>query len=180
MVEPAPSIRTVVRGILADLRSVWPQLAVTDALAKTAGFLLLSLFAFVPQLLLFSDDNPALSDEEILLFFVSPIGLLTLVSVGAVIAGLGAFSAWNIGILDVMDQVATNLFLLGGGLGLAVFVGWIMKDPVAEVSAGAEGVRWFFLWRTLLRFAVPAMLLFVLWHAVPATLGAVGRLLFGS
>jgi NSS family neurotransmitter:Na+ symporter len=101
-------------------------------------------------------------------------------AMGAIIAIFGALSASNVGILDVMDQVATNLFLLGGGLGLAVFVGWIMKDPVAEVSAGAECVRWFFLWRTLLRFAVPAVLLFVLWHAVPATLGAVGELLFGS
>jgi NSS family neurotransmitter:Na+ symporter len=99
---------------------------------------------------------------------------------GAIIAIFGALSAWNIGVLDVMDQVATNLFLLGGGLGLALFVGWVMKDPVAEVSAGAERVRWFFLWRTLLRFAVPAVLLFVLWHAVPATFGAVGELLFGS
>lgn len=101
-------------------------------------------------------------------------------AMGAVIAALGAFSAWNIGVLDVMDKVATNLFLLGGGLGLAVFVGWVMRDPEGEARVGAEGVPWFFLWRTLLRFAVPAVLLFVLWHSVPATIEAVGELLFGG
>jgi hypothetical protein len=55
-----------------------------------------------------------------------------------------------------------------------------MADPVAEVRAGAEGIRWFFLWRTLLRFAVPAILLFVLWDAIPGTLAAVAGLLSGS
>ena len=51
-----------------------------------------------------------------------------------------------------------------------------MADPIAEVTPGAEGVRWFFLWRTLLRFVVPAVLLFVLWDAVPGTLSAVAGL----
>jgi NSS family neurotransmitter:Na+ symporter len=99
---------------------------------------------------------------------------------GTLIAGLGALSAWNIGVLDVMDQVATNLFLLGGGLGMAVFVGWVMKDPEGEARVGAEGVTWFFLWRMLLRFAVPAVLLFVLWHSVPGTFKAIGGLWLGS
>jgi NSS family neurotransmitter:Na+ symporter len=99
---------------------------------------------------------------------------------GAAIALLGAPAAWSLGVLDVMDKVANNVFLLGGGLALSLFVGWRMADPVAEVRAGAEGIRWFFLWRTLLRFAVPAILLFVLWDAIPGTLAAVAGLLSGS
>jgi NSS family neurotransmitter:Na+ symporter len=97
---------------------------------------------------------------------------------GVAIGLLGVPAAWSLEALDVMDKVANNVFLLGGGLALSIFVGWVMKDPVAEVRAGAEGVRWFFLWRTLLRFAVPALLLFVLWDAVPATFEAI-RSLFG-
>ncbi len=92
---------------------------------------------------------------------------------GAAIALLGAPSAWSTDVLGVVDQVANNLFLLGGGFALSLFVGWAMPDPVGEVRAGAEGVRWFFLWRTLLRLAVPAFLALVLWDAVPETAAAV-------
>jgi NSS family neurotransmitter:Na+ symporter len=92
---------------------------------------------------------------------------------GAAIAALGAPSAWSTDILGVIDQIANNLFLLGGGLALAIFVGWVMRDPISEVRAGAEGIRWFFLWRTFLRFAVPVGLGLVLLQAIPDTWRAV-------
>ena len=95
---------------------------------------------------------------------------------GALITILGIPAAWSVDFLGVMDQVANNLFLLGGGLALSVFVGWAMKDPIAEVSVGAEGTRWFFLWRTLLRFVVPSILLVVLYDAVPKTLESIASL----
>ncbi len=92
---------------------------------------------------------------------------------GIAIAALGIPSAWSTDVLGVVDQIANNLFLLGGGLALAVFVGWVMRDPIAQVRSGAEGIRWFFLWRFFLRFAVPALLGFVLVQAVPDTWNAV-------
>jgi NSS family neurotransmitter:Na+ symporter len=95
---------------------------------------------------------------------------------GILITLLGIPAAWSLDFLDVMDQVANNLFLLGGGLALSIFVGWVMKDALAEASAGAEGIRWFFLWRILLRFVVPALLLFVLYDAVPRTLSSLAGL----
>ncbi|MBW2267784.1 MAG: sodium-dependent transporter [Deltaproteobacteria bacterium] len=97
----------------------------------------------------------------------------------AAMATLGIPAAFNIEVLDVMDKVASNLFLLGGALGLSLFVGWRMQDPVAEVTLGTDGVRWFFLWRMLLRFVVPAVLVFVLVQAVPDTLAAVAGLFGG-
>ncbi len=95
---------------------------------------------------------------------------------GLAIAALGVPSAWSTDVLGVIDQIANNLFLLGGALALAVFVGWVMKDPIAEVRSGAEGIRWFFLWRTFLRFAVPLGLGFVLFQAIPDTWNAVAGL----
>ena len=41
---------------------------------------------------------------------------------------------------------------------------------------GAENMRWFPLWRMLLRFVVPAVLLYVLADAIPGTLRAIGAL----
>jgi NSS family neurotransmitter:Na+ symporter len=98
------------------------------------------------------------------------------VGMGIAIAALGVPSAWSTDVLGVIDQIANNLFLLGGAFALAVFVGWVMKDPIAEVRSGAEGIRWFFLWRTFLRFAVPLGLGFVLFQAVPDTWNAVADL----
>jgi len=95
---------------------------------------------------------------------------------GGAITVLGAPAAWSRGVLDVMDQVAKKVFLLGGGLMLSVFVGWRMKDPVGEAGIGAGSVRWFPLWRFLLRFAVPAVLLYVLMDAVPGTFRAMAAL----
>jgi SNF family Na+-dependent transporter len=72
---------------------------------------------------------------------------------GGLIAVLGLPAARSLAILGLMDQVAGNVFLLAGGLGLSVFVGWVMADPIGEVSQGADGVRWFGLWRVGRGFA---------------------------
>jgi NSS family neurotransmitter:Na+ symporter len=98
---------------------------------------------------------------------------------GGIIAALGIPAALDIRVLGVMDQVAGQVFLVLGGLVLALFVGWVMRDPVAEVSRGAEGVRWFFLWRALLRFVVPVLLAFVLWTSLVNTAAVIGDLAGG-
>ncbi len=87
---------------------------------------------------------------------------------GVAIAALGIPAALDIAILDWMDRIAGNLFLVLGGLLLSLFVGWVMRDPVAEVSRGAEGIRWFLLWRWLLRIPVPLVLAFALWEQIKA------------
>ena len=78
-------------------------------------------------------------------------------------------SAFDIDILDLADSIAINLFLVGGGLGIAIFVGWVMHDPIGEASAGGAPSTVYVVWRGLLRFVVPTALLFVLWHALPET-----------
>ena len=85
---------------------------------------------------------------------------------GGMIAALGVPAALDLAILDWMDRVAGNLFLVLGGLLLSLFVGWVMPDPITEVSRGAERVRWFFLWRWLLRIPVPLVLAFALWEQI--------------
>ncbi len=89
----------------------------------------------------------------------------------AAIAALGILPARSLEILGWMDQLAGNILLIAGGLGLAIFVGWVMDDPVREVSVGASGVRWFGLWRVLLRSAVPLGLLLVLANALRNLIG---------
>ncbi len=82
-------------------------------------------------------------------------------TMGGLITLLGVAPALSLDALGLMDEIANNVFLLGGGFALALFVGWVMRDPMAEVRIGAEGVAWFGLWRVFLRFAAPAFLGFV-------------------
>jgi NSS family neurotransmitter:Na+ symporter len=89
---------------------------------------------------------------------------------GVAIAILGIPSAWSTDILGAVDQVANNLFLLGGGLALSIFVGWVMERPIEEAREGSPDTPWFGSWRNLLRFAVPAFLFFVLvYDVIPST-----------
>jgi NSS family neurotransmitter:Na+ symporter len=99
---------------------------------------------------------------------------LAAVLLGLAIALLGVPAAMSLDVLGMMDQIAGNLFLVLGGLFLAVFVGWIMPDPMGEASKGAEGTRWFFLWRWLLRLPVPLVLVVVLWQSLQALLAQEG------
>jgi NSS family neurotransmitter:Na+ symporter len=88
---------------------------------------------------------------------------------GLAVTIAGAWSAFDLDVLDVADSIAINLFLLGGGLGLAVFVGWIMADPIGEASSHGRDDFWLHAWRGLLRFVVPVVLLFILYHSLPET-----------
>jgi NSS family neurotransmitter:Na+ symporter len=99
---------------------------------------------------------------------------------GGAIALLGIPAALDLDVLGLMDQVAGNVFLVFGGLALSIFVGWIMRDPLGEVSVGAEGVRWFLLWRWLLRVIVPVLLAVVVVTSVQATFETVRSLLAGG
>ena len=98
---------------------------------------------------------------------------------GGAIALLGIPAALDTDVLGAMDDLAGQFFLMVGGLGLALFVGWRMTDPEGEVRVGAEGVRWFGLWRWLLRLVVPAFLLLVLWSLREKLSGAVTSLAGG-
>ncbi|MDJ0867098.1 MAG: sodium-dependent transporter [Myxococcota bacterium] len=91
---------------------------------------------------------------------------------GVATAALGIWPALDLDVLGRMDYVAGNLFLVGGGLALAVFVGWIMDDPIGEVETGAPGVPWFALWRLLLRAVAPLVLAVVLYYSLAGLVSA--------
>lgn len=89
---------------------------------------------------------------------------------GAAVSACGVFSAYDIAVLDLADTVATNLFLVGGGLAISLFVGWFMADPIGEASTGSGASGIYGVWRFLLRFVVPIALVFVLANSLPGTL----------
>jgi NSS family neurotransmitter:Na+ symporter len=92
---------------------------------------------------------------------------------GIAAAVFGIPAAIDLSVLDAMDQVATHILLIGGGLALAIFTGWVMPDPEREIASGAGHYRWFPLWRRVLRFAVPLTLGFLMIESVPRTIANV-------
>ena len=88
---------------------------------------------------------------------------------GSAITVVGIASAYDIDVLGAADTIATNLFLVGGGLGIAIFVGWVMKDPIAEASGSGSASPVFGIWRLLLRFVVPLALIGILAQSLPGT-----------
>lgn len=84
---------------------------------------------------------------------------------GLIITMLGLAPAVSLDLLGVVDKVAGEFFLVLGGLGMCLLVGWRMKDPVSELSRGASpgfavfgrGVL------SLVKWVAPLIIVFVLY-----------------
>lgn len=99
---------------------------------------------------------------------------------GTAIAVAGIPSAFSLDVLDLVDHVSATLLVTLGGLIVAVFVGWRMKDPLAEASKGAGTVPWFPIWYGLLRYVIPPVLLVILYFGLVDLWGRLAGLMTGA
>jgi glycerophosphoryl diester phosphodiesterase len=77
------------RGALADFRRTWPQLLLTDLLARTLAVVVVTpLVGLLLKLFLMTTDDGVLADTDIAAFALHPIGLAAIVIVGAVSLGV--------------------------------------------------------------------------------------------
>ncbi len=96
-----------------------------------------------------------------------------LVGLIAWILGLGSAFSFNIGaditvlpgmtFFDTMDYLSNNVMLPLGGMLIAVFTGWVLKDQFIEDELAGDEV-WLNLWRLITRFIAPTgvMVVFVM------------------
>lgn len=96
-----------------------------------------------------------------------------LVGVIAWILGLGSAFSFNIGaditllpgmtFFDTMDYLSNNVMLPLGGMLIAVFTGWVLKDQLVEDELAGDRA-WLNLWRLITRFIAPTgvMVVFVM------------------
>ncbi|MEE9263516.1 MAG: glycerophosphodiester phosphodiesterase [Vicinamibacteria bacterium] len=78
-------IKPLVSGALHDFRRTWPALLTTDILYKVLAFVLLTpLVGLALRLFVSTSGSTVLADTDILFFVLSPIGLVTLIVIGAV------------------------------------------------------------------------------------------------
>ncbi|MGH7475201.1 MAG: sodium-dependent transporter [Longimicrobiales bacterium] len=97
---------------------------------------------------------------------------------GVAITLLGIWPALDLDALGAFDAVASSVFLPLGGLFLAIFVGWVMHQPVDEVAeAASPGLRRIIpAWYWTIRVVAPVLLVVVLIYTVPTAIDAVRAL----
>lgn len=103
------------------------------------------------------------------------------IGAGIFVALVGLWPAADTNALGVMDAVTGNIFLPLGALGLALYVGWVYKNPIDEVAMGAApGVRrWLKGWLWLLRFLAPVLLVAILAMGIGGVREAIAELIGG-
>jgi len=84
-------MNTLIRGAFRDFRCCWRQLAVTDIAYKIIAFILLTpLVAILFRVLVAASGSAVLADQDILFFFLGPVGWVCLIAVGALWLGIVA------------------------------------------------------------------------------------------
>jgi NSS family neurotransmitter:Na+ symporter len=96
-----------------------------------------------------------------------------LVGIIAWFVGLGSAFSFNIGadftllsgmtFFDTMDYLSNNILLPLGGMLIAIFAGWFLKDQIVEDELAGDKA-WLNLWRVITRFIAPTgvMVVFVM------------------
>ena len=67
---------------------------------------------------------------------------------------------------DHVDFLTSNLMLPLGGVGVAIFAGWVMTMESTRTALDLHDGIWYSLWVFSIRFVAPVAVLIVLLHAV--------------
>lgn len=98
---------------------------------------------------------------------------------GAGITLIGVPCAISLDFLTLYDEIAGELFLVIGALGIAIFVGWIMPNAEAEAAKGSAFGWSIPPWRMLLKFVVPPVILIVLIYQAISTFNVISGMFGG-
>ncbi|OVE79185.1 hypothetical protein BVY01_03330 [bacterium I07] len=126
--------------------------------------------------------------EVVVSFFIDQLSwsrITATISVGAAIFSFGilsalsfgsvpALSSWqpfgdkSQGVFDTFDYLATNWFLPVGGILIAIFVGWILKNhwTKQELEEGHGPVPYHHVWKILLRFVAPLTVGWIIYSVI--------------
>ena len=84
-------LRAIIDPAIRDFRRTWPQLLITDIVYKLLAFLILTpLAAVMLRTFLSLSGTSVLADEDILFFFLKPLGWVTLIVLGGVLIAIVA------------------------------------------------------------------------------------------
>ncbi|HEY3395299.1 MAG TPA: glycerophosphodiester phosphodiesterase [Lacipirellulaceae bacterium] len=98
--------RSLLAAVAGDLRKSWKDLVLTDLAYKLIAFVVLTpAIGILFRVLIAASGNAVLTDQDILFFFLGPIGWICFVAVGALWLGIIAFEqAALLGIVGAAAQ----------------------------------------------------------------------------
>ncbi len=85
------------------------------------------------------------------------LGMLTVLSFNE----LSEFTFLKGTVFDNLDFLTSNIMLPLGGLLIALFVGWFMKERAVAKEANVQSEMVYNIWRVMLRFVSPLAVLFI-------------------
>lgn len=120
-------MRSALARALGDFRRTWPQLVAADLLARAIGLVItIPVIGLFLELFLFQTEDQVLTDTDIVVFFLHPIGLLAFAVIGTLwmgmalarvgllmTIGLGATEDRRVSYLDGLRYIGAR----AGGLG---------------------------------------------------------------
>ena len=134
-----PRVRHVLTGAFHDFGRAWRELLATDVLYKVLAFgILTPLVGIALRAFVSTSGNSVLADTDILLFFLSPVGLLALVVLSALSLAIVALE--QACLMTVHANLATPHFIRRAHRqGKEVFV-WTINDPSQMSRMISRGV----------------------------------------
>ncbi|MDX1804724.1 MAG: sodium-dependent transporter [Alcanivorax sp.] len=72
---------------------------------------------------------------------------------------------------DNIEFISTNIMLPLGGLLIAIFAGWVMKETQARKELAMKNFRVYLLWRAVIRIFAPAAVIFLFGWSMWSTFG---------
>lgn len=152
-------------ALFISLPGAFVKMGVAGRVVGSAFFVALVLAALTSSVSLLEVSVASLMDE---------LGLSrkrAAALAGLAAGALGLLPALSQNALGLIDQVAGELFVVAGALGMSLFVGWKMKDPTSELVAGASP-----LFRRIapsiiftIRYLVPPVTALILWFSIQKT-----------
>lgn len=87
---------------------------------------------------------------------------------GLIAAAAGVLPASSLSALGTMDRIAGEIFVVAGALGSLVLAGWMLKEPLEELRAGASPLFARILPGLVftIRYLAPVFVAIVLWFSV--------------
>jgi glycerophosphoryl diester phosphodiesterase len=111
---PDANTRSLLKGVLADLRSSWEELALTDIAFKLITIVVLTpLVGVLFRTLIALSGRAVLSDTDLLKFFLGPVGWICFTLVGAIWLGIFALEQASLNAIICARMLSRRLGVLG-------------------------------------------------------------------
>lgn len=75
-------------------------------------------------------------------------------------------TVWGMTFFNHVDFLTSNLMLPIGGVGIAIFAGWLMTKEMSHTELAMKNEAMYSIWQVLIRFIAPIAVSIVLLHAI--------------